>query len=79
VEAGERLGLLPGDMKDNGPLIFQPLYDALHDMIPSRKAGAMGIEDGTVQIAPLPSCAGETLENSFVILDEAHRMPLSAS
>lgn len=70
VEAGERLGFLPGDMKDKLDPYLQPLYDALHDMIPSRKL-EQWIEDGTVQIAPLAFMRGRTLENSFVILDEA--------
>lgn len=70
VEAGERLGFLPGDMKDKLDPYLQPLYDALHDMIPSRKL-EQWIEDSTVQIAPLAFMRGRTLENSFVILDEA--------
>lgn len=70
VEAGERLGFLPGDMKDKLDPYLQPLYDALHDMIPFRKL-EQWIEDGTVQIAPLAFMRGRTLENSFVILDEA--------
>jgi len=70
VEAGERLGFLPGDMKDKLDPYLQPLYDALHDMIPSRKLETW-IEDGTVQIAPLAFMRGRTLENAFVILDEA--------
>ena len=70
VEAGERLGFLPGDMKEKLDPYLQPLYDALHDMIPFRKL-EQWIEDGTVQIAPLAFMRGRTLENSFVILDEA--------
>ena len=70
VEAGERLGFLPGDMKEKLDPYLQPLYDALHDMIPVRKL-EQWVEDGTVQIAPLAFMRGRTLENSFVILDEA--------
>lgn len=70
VEAGERLGFLPGDMKDKLDPYLQPLYDALHDMIPFRKL-EQWIEDGTVQIAPLAFMRGRTLESCFVILDEA--------
>jgi len=76
VEAGERLGFLPGDMKDKLDPYLQPLYDALHDMIPSRKL-EQWIEDGTVQIAPLAFMRGRTLENSFVILDEAQNATVS--
>lgn len=70
VEAGERLGFLPGDMKEKLDPYLQPLYDALLDMIPFRKL-EQWIDDGTVQIAPLAFMRGRTLENSFVILDEA--------
>jgi len=70
VEAGERLGFLPGDMKEKLDPYLQPLYDALHDMIPFKKLETW-IEDGTVQIVPLGFMRGRTLENSFVILDEA--------
>ena len=76
VEAGERLGFLPGDMKEKLDPYLQPLYDALHDMIPSRKL-EQWIEDGTVQIAPLAFMRGRTLENSFVILDEAQNATVS--
>lgn len=76
VEAGERLGFLPGDMKDKLDPYLQPLYDALHDMIPSRKL-EQWIEDGTVQIAPLAFMRGRTLENSIVILDEAQNATVS--
>jgi phosphate starvation-inducible PhoH-like protein len=76
VEAGERLGFLPGDMKDKLDPYLQPLYDALHDMIPSRKL-EQWIEDGTVQIVPLAFMRGRTLENSFVILDEAQNATVS--
>lgn len=70
VEAGERLGFLPGDMKDKLDPYLQPLYDALHDMLPFKKLETW-LEDGTIQIAPLAFMRGRTLENSFVILDEA--------
>jgi len=70
VEAGERLGFLPGDMKEKLDPYLQPLYDALHDMLPARKLASF-MEDGTVQIAPLAFMRGRTLDNAFVILDEA--------
>ncbi|MCA1741148.1 MAG: PhoH family protein [Bacteroidales bacterium] len=76
VEAGERLGFLPGDMRDKLDPYLQPLYDALNDMIPFRKL-EQWIEDGTVQIAPLAFMRGRTLENSFVILDEAQNATVS--
>ena len=76
VEAGERLGFLPGDMRDKLDPYLQPLYDALNDMIPYRKL-EQWIEDGTVQIAPLAFMRGRTLENSFVILDEAQNATIS--
>jgi phosphate starvation-inducible PhoH-like protein len=63
-------------MKDKLDPYLQPLYDALHDMIPSRKL-EQWIEDGTVQIAPLAFMRGRTLENSFVILDEAQNATVS--
>ncbi len=70
VEAGERLGFLPGDMKEKLDPYLQPLYDALHDMIPGKKLQSY-IEDGTVQIAPLAYMRGRTLDSACVILDEA--------
>ena len=70
VEAGERLGFLPGDMKEKLDPYLQPLYDALHDMIPGKKLQTY-IEDGTVQIAPLAYMRGRTLDSACVILDEA--------
>ncbi len=70
VEAGERLGFLPGDMKEKLDPYLQPLYDALNDMLPPRKLSGY-MEDGTVQIAPLAYMRGRTLDNAFVILDEA--------
>jgi phosphate starvation-inducible PhoH-like protein len=76
VEAGERLGFLPGDMKEKLDPYLQPLYDALHDMLPVKKLETW-IEDGTVQIAPLAFMRGRTLENAFVILDEAQNATIS--
>ncbi|MBO5814363.1 MAG: PhoH family protein, partial [Alistipes sp.] len=76
VEAGEKLGFLPGDLKDKLDPYLQPLYDALNDMIPPAKLQKF-IEDGTVQIAPLAYMRGRTLDNAFVILDEAQNTTLS--
>ncbi len=70
VEAGERLGFLPGDLKEKLDPYLQPLYDALMDMIPPQKLKLL-IEEGTIQIAPLAYMRGRTLESAFVILDEA--------
>lgn len=70
VEAGENLGFLPGDLKEKLDPYMQPLYDALRDMIPSEKL-AHYIENGTIQIAPMAFMRGRTLDNAFVILDEA--------
>ncbi|MBE6340527.1 MAG: PhoH family protein [Bacteroidales bacterium] len=70
VEAGEKLGFLPGDMKDKIDPYLQPLYDALADMIPAVKLKEF-LENGTIQIAPLAFMRGRTLNNAFVILDEA--------
>ena len=75
VEAGERLGFLPGDLKDKLDPYLQPLYDALSDMIPSKKLqDFMG--DGTIQIAPLAYMRGRTLDRACVILDEAQNTNL---
>jgi phosphate starvation-inducible PhoH-like protein len=76
VEAGERLGFLPGDMKEKLDPYLQPLYDALHDMIPFKKLETL-LEDGTIQIAPLAFMRGRTLESAFVILDEAQNATMS--
>jgi phosphate starvation-inducible protein PhoH and related proteins len=76
VEAGERLGFLPGDMKEKLDPYLQPLYDALHDMLPYKKLETW-LEDGTIQIAPLAFMRGRTLENAFVILDEAQNATMS--
>ncbi len=70
VEAGENLGFLPGDLKEKLDPYLQPLYDALLDMIPADKL-ALFLETGIIQIAPLAFMRGRTLDNAFVILDEA--------
>ncbi len=70
VEAGERLGFLPGDLKEKVDPYLRPLYDALHDMLPEGKL-ASRIESGQIEIAPLAFMRGRTLANAFVILDEA--------
>ncbi|KAA3623306.1 MAG: PhoH family protein [Flavobacterium sp.] len=70
VEAGENLGFLPGDLKEKLDPYMQPLYDALRDMIPHEKLDSH-IEKGVIQIAPLAFMRGRTLDNAFVILDEA--------
>ena len=70
VEAGEKLGFLPGDLKEKLDPYMQPLYDALNDMIPAKKLKYY-IENKIIQIAPLAFMRGRTLDNAFVILDEA--------
>jgi len=70
VEAGERLGFLPGDLKEKVDPYLTPLYDALNDMIPRDKL-KIYIEQRTIEIAPLAYMRGRTLHNSFIILDEA--------
>ena len=70
VEAGESLGFLPGDMKEKIDPYLQPLYDALSDMIPGKKLNEF-LENETIQIAPLAYMRGRTLNDAFVILDEA--------
>ncbi|MBR0109206.1 MAG: PhoH family protein [Bacteroidales bacterium] len=70
VEAGERLGFLPGDLKEKLDPYLQPLYDALGDMIPPKKLQEF-MQDGTIQIAPLAYMRGRTLDRACVILDEA--------
>lgn len=70
VEAGENLGFLPGDLKEKLDPYMQPLYDALRDMIPAEKLSSY-IEKGTIQIAPMAFMRGRTLDDAFVILDEA--------
>ena len=76
VEAGEKLGFLPGDMKEKLDPYLQPLYDALNDMIPAARLQKF-MEEGTVQIAPLAYMRGRTLDNAFVILDEAQNTTLA--
>lgn len=70
VEAGESLGFLPGDIREKVDPYLQPLYDALHDMIPPDKLNYY-LEDRTIEIAPLAFMRGRTLDDAFVILDEA--------
>src|SRR4029077_2145165 len=70
VEAGENLGFLPGDLKEKLDPYLQPLYDALFDMIPPDKLHSY-IESKIIEVAPLAFMRGRTLNNAFVILDEA--------
>ncbi|ATB38090.1 phosphate starvation protein PhoH [Cystobacter fuscus] len=70
VEAGEKLGFLPGDLAEKVNPYLRPLYDALHDMMPIERATSF-IEQGVVEVAPLAFMRGRTLNDSFVILDEA--------
>jgi len=70
VEAGERLGFLPGDMREKVDPYLRPLYDALYDVLPANRV-SRGLEDGTIEIAPLAFMRGRTLSNAFIILDEA--------
>ena len=70
VEAGERLGFLPGDMRDKVDPYLRPLYDALFDMLPGDQV-AKHLETGVIEVAPLAFMRGRTLSNAFVILDEA--------
>ncbi|MHB8418974.1 MAG: PhoH family protein [Myxococcales bacterium] len=70
VEAGEKLGFLPGDLAEKVNPYLRPLYDALHDMMEDERAASL-IERGTVEVAPLAFMRGRTLNDSFVILDEA--------
>lgn len=70
VEAGENLGFLPGDLKEKIDPYLRPLYDALDDMIPSEKLRVF-LENRTIEVAPLAFMRGRTLDNCFVILDEA--------
>ena len=76
VEAGERLGFLPGDLKEKIDPYLQPLYDALEDMIPNKKLEEF-MKDGIIQIAPLAFMRGRTLSDAFVILDEAQNTTLN--
>jgi phosphate starvation-inducible protein PhoH and related proteins len=70
VEAGEKLGFLPGDMTEKVDPYLRPLYDALHDMLPAQRVYGL-IERGTIEVAPLAFMRGRTLNDSFIILDEA--------
>lgn len=70
VEAGERLGFLPGDLKDKVDPYLRPIYDALADMLPPEKM-ARFLADGTIEVAPLAFMRGRTLSNAYIILDEA--------
>jgi phosphate starvation-inducible PhoH-like protein len=70
VEAGERLGFLPGDMKEKVDPYLRPLYDALYDMMPASLV-AKGLAENQIEIAPLAFMRGRTLASAFVILDEA--------
>jgi phosphate starvation-inducible PhoH-like protein len=70
VEAGERLGFLPGDMKEKIDPYLRPLYDALGDMIPGKQLAKL-MEEGKIEVAPLAFMRGRTLANAFVVLDEA--------
>ena len=70
VEAGERLGFLPGDLAEKVNPYLRPLYDALHDMMPQPKVASM-LETGAIEVAPLAFMRGRTLNDAFIILDEA--------
>jgi phosphate starvation-inducible PhoH-like protein len=70
VEAGEKLGFLPGDLAEKVNPFLRPLYDALHDMLPAQKVYNL-LERGTIEVAPLAFMRGRTLNDSFIILDEA--------
>lgn len=76
VEAGESLGFLPGDLKEKVDPYLRPLYDALHDILGQEQTDRL-IEKGVIEIAPLAYMRGRTLENAFVILDEAQNTTLS--
>ncbi len=76
VEAGENLGFLPGDLKDKIDPYLRPLYDALDDMIPGEKLNHF-MENRVIEIAPLAYMRGRTLDNAFIILDEAQNCTLS--
>ena len=76
VEAGEKLGFLPGDMADKVDPYLRPLYDALHDMLPAQRVYSL-IERGTIEVAPLAFMRGRTLNDSFIILDEAQNTSIA--
>ncbi|HNR66165.1 MAG TPA: PhoH family protein, partial [Atribacterota bacterium] len=75
VEAGESLGFLPGDLMEKIDPYFRPLYDAIYEMMPSEKFQNF-LERGTIEIAPLAYMRGRTLNNSFIILDDAQNTTL---
>ena len=70
MEAGERLGFLPGDMREKVDPYLRPLYDALHDMLPGDQV-ARRLANGEIEVAPLAFMRGRTLNEAFIILDEA--------
>jgi phosphate starvation-inducible PhoH-like protein len=70
VEAGERLGFLPGDMKEKVDPYLRPIYDALYDTLPADQVSRK-LENGEIEVAPLAFMRGRTLKNAFVLLDEA--------
>ncbi len=76
VEAGEKLGFLPGDLKEKVDPYLRPLYDALHDLMPHATVQQL-IDEGLIEIAPLAFMRGRTLDKAFVILDEAQNASLS--
>tara|TARA_Y100000588_G_scaffold393423_2_gene509360 strand:+ start:5916 stop:6995 length:1080 start_codon:yes stop_codon:yes gene_type:complete len=76
VEAGENLGFLPGDIQDKVDPYLRPLYDALRDMVPGDQLARL-MQDGTFEIAPLAFMRGRTLNNAFVILDEAQNTSIA--
>ncbi|MBN1654892.1 MAG: PhoH family protein [Deltaproteobacteria bacterium] len=76
VEAGEKLGFLPGDLAEKVNPYLRPLYDALHDMMPVEKVYSL-IERGTIEVAPLAFMRGRTLNDCFVILDEAQNTTIA--
>ena len=70
VEAGEKLGFLPGDLQEKVNPYLRPLYDALYDMMEIERADRL-LERGTIEVAPIAFMRGRTLNDAFVILDEA--------
>ena len=74
MEAGESLGFLPGDLREKVDPYLRPLYDALHDMLPTEKLQAY-MERRTIEVVPLAYMRGRTLNNAFIILDEAQNAP----
>ena len=74
VEAGERLGFLPGDLKEKVDPYLRPLYDALNDMMPADQV-VRRMANGEIEVAPLAFMRGRTLAHAFAILDEAQKPP----